>query len=350
MKIAVNSYISTKGISGSAVGTRIIENSLARLGHEVVTIAPLNLRTTKLERFFYLIAWDLWIFSSRAKKIGAQVLIHTCNTGLSARQVHSLLVIHDTMVLDLPSYFNRGYQLYSRLMFSLSAKNSKLIMTPSETSKRSITNRWPNKKVVVNYWPARHIPVKNFVIQNDEWNIMWNAGMEKHKNHKLLLEIVMSLRDSLGDGLKLHIVTRKGNAWKRFEEDLRKIPDWNRWIFIHIGISSTELSDLYERSKLLLVTSKAEGFCLPALEAMSHSVPVVHNNTDTLVEVCGYEIENGRNDIVQAMTRRCIDLFLDEEELRRASRSAYERSLMFSEHNFDLVLEKVLKELYNSTL
>ncbi len=52
-------------------------------------------------------------------------------------------------------------------------------------------------------------------------------------------------------------------------------------------VDEAELGALYEAADLLLFPSLEEGFGLPVLEAMSHSLPVVTSNTSALPEVGG---------------------------------------------------------------
>jgi glycosyltransferase involved in cell wall biosynthesis len=52
-------------------------------------------------------------------------------------------------------------------------------------------------------------------------------------------------------------------------------------------LTDPDLAVAYARSSVVLVPSRAEGFGLPALEAMAHSVPVVTSDIPALVEVVG---------------------------------------------------------------
>ncbi len=52
-------------------------------------------------------------------------------------------------------------------------------------------------------------------------------------------------------------------------------------------LTDPDLAVAYARSTVVLVPSRAEGFGLPALEAMAHGVPVVTSDVPALVEVVG---------------------------------------------------------------
>jgi glycosyltransferase involved in cell wall biosynthesis len=248
------------------------------------------------------------------------------------------------MVLDNKDDFDAGYRIYAKIMFWLSAKKARVIMTPSEFSKKSIENHWPKRNVIVNYWPIKQSSVNQNRLVNGNFIILWNAAMEKHKQPQLMLDIAIEVRKKLGIKLQLYVVTRRGNAWSNFMEELEKIPKWSEWITIYSNLSTEELSSLYELSDVLLVTSKAEGFCLPALEAMAKSLPVVHNNIETLVEVCGYRLDDHDFGILDSMVQQCVALSRNSEKLEDVRMQARHRSLNFSEERFDRQMQWILEE------
>ena len=53
------------------------------------------------------------------------------------------------------------------------------------------------------------------------------------------------------------------------------------------AVTDAELAQLYRGADVFLFPSRAEGFGLPALEAMAQGCPVVSSNTTSLPEVCG---------------------------------------------------------------
>ena len=52
-------------------------------------------------------------------------------------------------------------------------------------------------------------------------------------------------------------------------------------------LSDADLATLYSRADVLVMASRAEGFGLPVLEAMTHGLPVVISDAPALVEVAG---------------------------------------------------------------
>jgi glycosyltransferase involved in cell wall biosynthesis len=96
-----------------------------------------------------------------------------------------------------------------------------------------------------------------------------------------------------------------------------------------------DLGSLYRDAGAVLVTSRAEGFGLPALEAMSCGAPVVSFDNTSLPEVvgdAGVLVADGDTD---AMADRVFELLNNEEERsqlaatgrRRAANYTWERSI-----------------------
>ena len=80
------------------------------------------------------------------------------------------------------------------------------------------------------------------------------------------------------------------------------------------NISREDIMDLYKKSSVLLMPSRGEGFCLPALEAMSVGLPVIYTDWSNIPEVCDPENiakQTEVKDIVNVPLRYVVDEAVD---------------------------------------
>ena len=85
---------------------------------------------------------------------------------------------------------------------------------------------------------------------------------------------------------QLVIVGKKDSFHKELEREVADAKLKKRIIFTDF-VSDQELAGLYNKASLYVFPSLSEGFGLPALEAMSHGVPVASSNATCLPEVLG---------------------------------------------------------------
>jgi glycosyltransferase involved in cell wall biosynthesis len=178
--------------------------------------------------------------------------------------------------------------------------------------------------------------------ERDSRSILWVASLDQHKRFELCVQVVEFLRKTAAIDLKLIVITRKGNdrtAMEKYQGENSKLFDWIEWNY---EISDSKLIELYRTSKLLLVTSVAEGFCLPALEAMSQGLPVVHPNIEALVELCGEMDGDANNSEFQVLASNALHLIQDENYWHNQSLSSIIRS---KEYEYEFFEEIILREL-----
>jgi glycosyltransferase involved in cell wall biosynthesis len=287
MKIAVNGFIGLKGISGSSRGATLVEAALAEF-HETIQIAPLRHSGHRVKKLLRMITWDILGCVRSAIRSKSDLVIHTANTGGSARGLPSIAIVHDTMVLDHPRAFSFGFVIYARAMFAYSVKRASRVVTPSEHSKRRILRRWPEAEVVVIPWPPfREQSTESVGHEDRHSTVLVVSSVDKHKRLPLAVSVVSAARSD-GWKLKLILVTRPGNDSKTLESTISQFDPSSEWIEVRSGIPDDELQELYERATCLLVPSLDEGFCLPALEAGRCGTPVVHADRGALSEVVSY--------------------------------------------------------------
>jgi glycosyltransferase involved in cell wall biosynthesis len=148
---------------------------------------------------------------------------------------------------------------------------------------------------------------------------------------------------------EIPIVIVGSKDWKILDID-KLIDDLgiNKRVIFSGFVLDNILPVIYSLATIFCFPSYAEGFGLPALEAMASGVPVVVSNTTSLPEICGdagnYVNPNDPQDIA-AM----IDLLLKDNQLYNYKRSkGLERAKHFTwENSAKKLLECICKVVEN---
>lgn len=145
------------------------------------------------------------------------------------------------------------------------------------------------------------------------------TNSKPHKNLRLLLQAWQQLSRP---GLRLVLVAGDSELLR----EAVRLPGVER----RGGISDAELQALYAGAQATVVPSLAEGFGLPALEAMECGSPVIAANATSLPEVVGGAGLLFDPHSVPELTA-CLRRVLDEPELRlRLCRAGRQRAAEFS--------------------
>lgn len=118
--------------------------------------------------------------------------------------------------------------------------------------------------------------------------ILTVADNQERKNLSKAMEIVGKLKKEKGVKVKYILVTREnsGVGWKLRDLAMTYNIASELSIFER-GLPFKELYALYAMSDAFLITSKAEGLCMPVMESMSIGVPVVATSCGALPELLG---------------------------------------------------------------
>lgn len=210
MTIGLNNYIAVRGVSGSGVGGSAITAALARGGHNTKPLSPTGYRlgspARNLARMAY---WDLLGASRAASKTGSDLMINLANSGIS-RSLPTITVMHDTMVLDHPSYFHPVYRKYAQATFGPTARMSEMVVVPSVHSSKQVLKRWPKCDVRVVPWSV-DVEVRQPRASPASLNILSIASSDRHKRLPMLAETVRKLRADTGLDFRLTYVAKAGN-------------------------------------------------------------------------------------------------------------------------------------------
>lgn len=341
MRVILNDFIGVRGRSGSSRGAALIAEAVSADGAFLKTLRPGREPRTKIMRLVNMIFWDFVYVPFRSRQLQGDIVVHATNTGISLGKSKSILVLHDTMVLDYPQMFNRKFVAYAKVFIWFSVRNSSLIVTPSQHSKRRIQSRWPETKVMVIPWPAYSEGRRGDLCDHDlpqsplSSTVLVVSSVDKHKRLPLAVRAVREARAESMRDFRLVFVTRPGNDAASFEASLNFADPERNWISVCSGIDDSELSEMYRQAFCVLVSSVDEGFCLPALEASANGVPVVHTNRGALPEVIPRYLPSDLNsqDDGRLLVRQLLEL--TDDNIWRQHRDADRmHSKRFSKDNF----------------
>ncbi|MDR5805985.1 glycosyltransferase family 1 protein [Caballeronia sp. LZ001] len=238
-----------------------------------------------------LLKGNLWEQVVLPLESAQDTLISLCNTGplLKRRQ---LVMIHDMAVYDVPQAFSKRFSFWYRFKFSVLAKQTRLILTVSDFSKRRICHHLglAESHVEVIRPGADHMDR----IEPDP-AILTRLSLEKGKFCVLVgsldprknLQRVLDATKLLEKKSDIKFVVAGGANPRVFAaQDVQGVAQSDKVTWAGF-VSDGELKALYGSAACLVFPSLYEGYGLPPLEAMRCGCPVITSSEASLPEVCG---------------------------------------------------------------
>ena len=204
-----------------------------------------------------------------------------------------VLTIHDLQYLDYPEYFKKAKLTYLKTMVPRSAEHARLIMTPSEFTRRQVIERLnidPSIVTVVPHGispregrePAQEVRDR-YELGHDFF--LYPAITYPHKNHLVLIKAFARLLEVHPDTM-LVLTGAKGSMEVSIFKEVKELGvEKNVKRLGHVP--KADLDALYHHAIGMTFPSRFEGFGAPVLEAMSRSCPVIAADATALPEVVG---------------------------------------------------------------
>ncbi|MTI66929.1 MAG: glycosyltransferase family 4 protein [Firmicutes bacterium] len=144
------------------------------------------------------------------------------------------------------------------------------------------------------------------------------------KGHKFFFHLAKELINEYDDKLKF-LVVGEGDYEENIISCSKELNVYNNTSFIK---GKTDLLDIYNEIKLLLICSYSEGFSNVAAEAMMCGVPIVAFSVGSLIEVIssgetGYLVEFGN---IKEMKEKVIILLEDDITYNKMSQNAIKKA------------------------
>ncbi|HZL33741.1 MAG TPA: glycosyltransferase family 1 protein [Tepidisphaeraceae bacterium] len=236
------------------------------------------------------------------------------------------------MLLDIqeqyfPEYFSKAELVARNELYPEICRCATLVLTISEFCKQTFVDKFGinPEKIEVVYLAPQPALVNRDAMDAGRWShdplppdfLFYPANCYKHKNHQLLLDALVKLRDAgrcppmVFSGYEL-----PGGFQLRKEIAERGLGDFCRH---YTELPVDELRYLYRNALAAVLPTMFEGFCIPAVEAMACGCPVVCSDLPVLHEVVGdnaiYFNPTDADDLVRA-----IEKVRDDATLRQSMR------------------------------
>ena len=312
---------------------------------------------------FRIAGENTWLArQARSRKI--DLIHHGGGTMPLIRTTRSVLTIHDLQYLYFPEYFTRSKLTFLKAMVPRSAEAARLVLVPSEYTRRTVIERLSIDPSIVIVVPHGIAPRDQEEVPSDireRYDLggpyfLYPAATYPHKNHLVLVEALAKL-------LKVHpeakLVLTGAKAWQEWsvakemgERIGREIAKFGLKDKVQrLGyVPSADLDALYNEAVAVCFPSRFEGFGAPVLEAMARRCPVIAANASALPEViedCGMLVSpDNAEDWCKAMCQ-----MLEEPSLRDGYAAAgYERAKLFNWDRSATILEDAYKHALGTTL
>lgn len=207
--------------------------------------------------------------------------------------VPSLFTIHDLLPLEVPQDFSLPLRLYHKSVVRWMARRARRIVTVSLHTSSSVCRRFSLSPAKVRSIPEGGDHMRRIRVSDEDEQgyrrlnsadadyFLSVANTRPHKN------ILFSVRCFLGSKalreqkVRYLLVGRQHPSVTAYVKER----DGQGRVGFAGDVSEGLLRLLYERAVALVVPSRGEGFCLPAVEAMQFGLPVVASNHGALPEV-----------------------------------------------------------------
>lgn len=200
--------------------------------------------------------------------------------------------IHDIIPITHPHLFSKRAVLFSKRNFKRQALHSDAIIAPSEHTKNLILSYYPSISDRVKVVPLGVSPTlidystslsakKNCETNKPYFVIVGN--IEPRKNIPTLAKALKDMNDRINSEFELVVIGRNNNKANEIQKKCFDLLQ-NRIHFTGF-IGEREKFNLISNSLGLIFPSIYEGFGIPAIEAMSLSIPTLLANNSSLKEL-----------------------------------------------------------------
>lgn len=306
---------------------------------------------------------NTWL-ATQCRRQDIDLIHHGGGTMPLIRTTRSVLTVHDLQYLYFPEYFTKTKLRFLKTMVPRSAEAARVVLVPSEYTRRSVIERLSIDPSLVTVVPHGIAPREQQEASTDVRErfdlpgpyFLYPAASYPHKNHLVLLEAFDNL-------LKIHpeasLVFTGAKAWQEWsvakEMGDRIVTEIsNRGIGERVKslgyVTSSDLDGLYNEATAVTFPSRFEGFGAPVLEAMARGCAVIAANATALPEVVGDAGRLVSPDNAEEWCLAMCEMIENDTARRRVAKAGIRRAREFGWDNSARILESAYRHALETTL
>ncbi|WP_345801880.1 glycosyltransferase family 1 protein [Microbacterium sp. AZCO] len=231
-------------------------------------------------------AWGELTCGRAAAKAGADLLHSPMTLGPARTRMPAVISMHDMLYWSHPEYMSTPlYTEPVKLIERLTSRNATRILTISEESRQAIVKylRVPEQRIDLVPLAGTSVPGADRTRAGENGPMVLATGNRRpHKNWPSLIRALplvdeahrprVVVTGSHGDDPLVAVVEETG---------------MQDWVELRSWVDDDEMRELYSTATVLAMPSFADGFSLPALEAMMAGLPVMISDIPVYREVVG---------------------------------------------------------------
>lgn len=204
--------------------------------------------------------------------------------------------IHDLYPYQFPENFGRWQALFNRLFLQICIHNSDALACVSQITLNYLNHYFPEiinqgKKasVIYNFVDFDQVQARLPTALQNDYNYPFILCVGQHRKNKNLDLLIQAYVFLIGEGLldeatKLIIVGSPGPETDNLTQLVQET-SLEKMVLMLSAIDDDELCWLYQHSKLFVIPSSLEGFCIPLVEALYFSCKVICSDIPIFREV-----------------------------------------------------------------
>jgi glycosyltransferase involved in cell wall biosynthesis len=276
----------------------------------------------------------------RMRREGAQLIHGPANAlPLYRAGLPGVVTIHDLAIYDHPEWFPPGQWFATRVVVPQSARHARLIICPSEATKRAIVRLFgiePTRCRVIPHGVETEfaLPASPSVLAEvrvryglPDRYLLQLGTVQPRKNYVTSLRALA--RIPVAQRIPLVVAGAFGWTYDPVVDAVRELElrDWVRFVG-YAGLP--DLPALYQMAQAVLFPSLDEGFGLPLLEAFAGGTPVVASNAGAIPEVAGEAALLSSPEDAQALADNLLRLLTDDQLRARQVAAGRARAALYT--------------------